>query len=183
MENTKKYYKDINLIRLLACISVFLYHLGILKGGYLAVCTFFVLSGYLTCIKALSSDKFSFKEYFKNRILKLYVPLITTVFISIAVLSFFQNIFLLNLKPETTSVLLGYNNFWQISANLDYFARHIDSPFMHLWYISILLQLDLIFPFIFILLRKIGEKVNKIIPCIITFILGLASAIAFCVIS
>mgnify|MGYP004654188937 FL=1 len=183
MENTKKYYKDINLIRLLACISVFLYHLGILKGGYLAVCTFFVLSGYLTCIKALSSDKFSFKEYFKNRILKLYVPLITIVFISIAVLSFFQNIFLLNLKPETTSVLLGYNNFWQISANLDYFARHIDSPFMHLWYISILLQLDLIFPFIFILLRKIGEKVNKIIPCIITFILGLASAIAFCVIS
>lgn len=38
--NSKKYYKDINLIRLLACISVLLYHLNILKGEYLAICIF-----------------------------------------------------------------------------------------------------------------------------------------------
>lgn len=46
----KKYFKDLNIIRLIACIAVLLYHLNILKGGYLAVCTFFVLTGYLSCI-------------------------------------------------------------------------------------------------------------------------------------
>ena len=48
--NKKEYYKNLNIIRVIACIAVLFYHLGILKGGYLAVCTFFVLSGYLSCV-------------------------------------------------------------------------------------------------------------------------------------
>ena len=59
MEHVKKYYKNIDIIRLLACIAVLLYHLNILKGGYLAVCTFFVLSGYLSCISAFKKEKFN----------------------------------------------------------------------------------------------------------------------------
>jgi len=54
-----KVYKDINFMRLFACTSVLLYHLNILKGGYLAVCIFLVLSGYLSCISAFKKDKFS----------------------------------------------------------------------------------------------------------------------------
>ena len=145
----KKYFKDLNIIRLIACIAVLLYHLNILKGGYLAVCTFFVLTGYLSCISAFRKEKFSLKEYYKNRLFKIYLPLVIVVFISIGIISFLPNIFWFNLKPETTSVLLGYNNFWQLNANLDYFARHVDSPFMHFWYIGILLQFDLVFPFIY----------------------------------
>jgi len=177
--SSKKYYKDINLIRLIACIGVIMYHLNILKGGYLAVCTFFVLSGYLSTISLFKNDDFSLKNYYKNRLKKIYIPLLVVVFITIAVISFLPNISWFNLKPETTSVLLGYNNFWQLDANLDYFARHIDSPFMHLWYISILLQFDLVFPFIFIILKKIGDKISKIIPVIITIILSIISALYF----
>ena len=62
MEN-KKYYKVLDIIRVLSCVAVFLYHLNILKGGYLAVCTFFTLSGYLVCMSALQKEKFSIKEY------------------------------------------------------------------------------------------------------------------------
>ena len=75
--------------------------------------------------------------------------LLIVVFITISVISLLPSIKWLNLKPETTSVLLGYNNFWQLSANLDYFARHVNSPFIHLWYIGILLQFDLICKFVF----------------------------------
>lgn len=175
----KKYYKDLDLIRVIACIAVLLYHLNILKGGYLAVCTFFVLSGYLSCISAFKKQKFSLKEYYTNRLLKIYLPLLVVVFLSISVISFIPSIKFLNLKPETTSVIFGYNNFWQINANLDYFARHINSPFMHLWYIAILLQFDLVFPFLYLLLRKVGDKFNKIIPCIITGILSIIFSIYF----
>lgn len=166
VKSSKKYYKDLDLIRVVLCIGILLYHLNILKGGYLAVCAFFVLSGYLSCKSLFSKKKISLKEYYLNRISKIYLPLILVVFISIAVISFVPSVNWLNLKPETTSVLFGYNNFWQISANLDYFARHVNSPFIHLWYIAILLQFDLILPFIFIGLKKLKDKTKKIVPII-----------------
>lgn len=178
MEHIKKYYKNIDIIRLLSCIAVLLYHLNILKGGYLAVCTFFVLSSYLSCISAFKKEKFNILEYYYNRIKKIYIPLIIVVFMSVSIVSIL-NISWLNLKPETTSVLLGYNNFWQLNANMDYFARHVSSPFMHLWYISILLQYDLTFPIIFKILRKVGDKISKIIPCIITIVYSVIMALFF----
>ena len=175
----QKYYKNLDLLRFLSCIAILLYHLNILKGGYLAVCTFFVLTSYLSCLSEFKKDKFSIKDYYLKRIVKLYIPLIIVVFSSLAVISLFPNISWFNLKPETTSVLLGYNNFWQLNANLDYFARHINSPFIHLWYIAILLQFDLVFPLIFVPLRKLGDKFSKSIPCIITALATAISTIYF----
>ncbi len=174
-----KYYYELDLIRLIACIAIFLYHLNILKGGYLAVCVFLTLSGYLSCKSLLNKDKLSFKDYYLNRIKKLYIPLLVVTFISIFVITLFKNIIWFNLKPETTSVILGYNNFWQINVNLDYFAKHIDSPFMHLWYMGILLQFDLVFPFIYLFLKKIGDKIHKSISIIIPFVLSIISFIFF----
>ena len=179
MNYGKKYFKDLDLIRVIACIAVLFYHFNILEGGYLAVCTFFVLSGYLSCISGFKKEKFSLKEYYKNKLFHLYLPLVVVSFITIAIISLIPSINWLNLKPETNSVLLGYNNFWQLNANLDYFARHIDSPFMHFWYIAILLQFDLVFPFVFIFLKKLGDKFDKLIPCIITFFLSLIGIFHF----
>ena len=175
----KKYYNKLDIIRLISCIAVLLYHMNILKGGFLAVCIFFVLSGYLSCISSFKKEKFSILTFYKNRLLHIYLPLVSVVFISILAIGFFKDINWLNLKPESTSVLLGYNNFWQIDANADYFARHISSPFMHFWYIAILLQFELIFPFIFILFKKIGDKLHKIIPCILLSILSIIGTIYF----
>lgn len=174
----KKYFKNIDFVRLFACIMILLYHFDILKGGYLAVCTFFVLSGYFSCISLFNKEKVSLKEYYSNRILRLYLPLIVVVFISITCTSLFNKTWL-NLKPESTSIILGYNNYWQLSSSMDYFSSHINSPFIHLWYIAILLQFDLIFPYIFMLLKKVGDKFNKIIPCILILILTVGSTIYF----
>lgn len=176
---SSKYYKDLDVIRVLSCISVLLYHLNILKGGYLAVCIFFVITGYLSFISAYKKDKFSLKEYYKNKLVHIYLPLVIVVFLSIFVISLIPSINWINLKPETTSVLLGYNNYWQIEANLDYFARHVSSPFMHFWYIAILLQFDLVFPFIFIFLKKVGNKTKKYVPVIITLLLTVISTAYF----
>ena len=161
MNNKTNYYRKLDILRIVCAIAILFYHLGYMSGGYLAVCTFFVLSGYLGVITNLNKDNFSFKEYYLKKIKKIYIPLLIVTFISIAVVSNIPNTYWLNIKNETTSVLLGYNNFWQINANLDYFARHIDSPFMHFWYIAILIQFDLLFPFIFMILNKLRKKFNK----------------------
>ena len=169
----KKYYKYLDFIRFISCIAVFLYHLNILKGGYLAVCVFFVLTGYLSFVSSFNKENFSIKKYYLERLKHIYLPFIIIVFISIFIISLVPSINWINLKPETTSVIFGYNNFWQLGASLDYFARHVDSPFMHFWYISILLQFELVFPLLFIGIKKINEKFNKIIPCILLILLSL----------
>lgn len=172
---SKKHYTNITILRCIICASVLLYHLNILKGGFLAVCTFFVISGYFTCISILKKDT-SLIEHYKNKFIKIYIPLLITVMLTIIVVPLFKNIHWFNLKPETTSVIFGYNNFWQIKANQDYFARSTASPFIHLWYISILLQLELIFPLILKVCKKIK---HKIIPTIFMFLLSVIGAIYF----
>lgn len=177
MEAVKNYYKKIDYIRTISCILVLLYHLNIVKGGFLAVCTFFVLSGYLGCITALKKEEFSLKKYYINRIKKLYIPLIITVSITLIIVKQIPSISWLNLKPETTSVILGYNNFWQLNANLDYFTRHINSPFIHFWYISILMQYELILPIIYLIIKKIKRYPSTLLTLIL---LTTSTLIFFC---
>lgn len=175
----KDYQISLDILRIFFCISILLYHLNILNGGFLAVSSFLVLSGYLSVKSAFNKDKFNIFKYYINRIIKIYLPLLIVVFLTIPFVLELDDVIWLNIKPEVHSLILPYNNYWQLKVNLDYFARHIDSPFMHLWYIALLLQLELIFPILFIILRKIGKKFKNA-PIIISIILSIISFIFFC---
>lgn len=170
----KKYYKDIDLFRIMLTVFVLLYHMGILKGGFLAVTCFFFLSGYLASLSLSKRGKVSVKEYYVNQIKRLYIPLVIVTLITCLVLSLTESNYF-NLKWEVTSILLGYNNYWQIGASMDYFARHINSPFMHLWYIAILLQFDLVFPWLYMGFKRLGDKCKKFMPALVSFGLGCLS--------
>ena len=50
---------------------------------------------------------------------------------------------------------------------------------MHFWYIGILLQFEIVFPFIFLLFKKLGDKAHKIIPGITFSILSIIGIIYF----
>lgn len=172
----KKYNYSIGFIRIIFCLAVLFYHLGLLKGGYLAVCSFFVLTGYFQARSIYKPE--SLKKYYLKRLKKIYLPLLIVVASTVGILTL-TNLASFNLKTETLSILLGYNNYWQLSANADYFAKHINSPFMHLWYIAILLQIELIMPIILRFLKNTGKKIGKFIPCFIAFLLLVISTIYF----
>ena len=178
MKVEKKYYICLDIIRVVACLGVLLYHLGYLRGGFLSVCCFFVLSGYLSYISLSRMKKISLLEYYKKRFFHIYLPLLIVVLLSICCISFIPSIHWFQLKPESTSVLLGYNNYWQLSVNADYFARHVSSPFMHFWYLGILLQFELIFPFLYLIINKI-KKIRKVFPIVLISLLTLASCVYF----
>lgn len=179
MSSNNKHFKYIDILRIFSCIMIFLYHLNMLKGGFLAVSIFFVISGYLSTIKLFKKEKISFKEFYLNKLFRLYLPMLIVVFVSIGVIKLFLDVNWFNLKPEVTSIMLGYNNFWQIMTNMDYFRSGLESPFIHLWYMTILMQFDLVFPFIFLLLKKIGDKINRIIPITITLVISLLGGAFF----
>lgn len=179
MNNEKKYYYKLDIIRAISCLLILFYHLNILKGGFLAVCTFFVLSGYLTCFKALENSNFSLKKYYLNRFKKIYLPLLIVIAFTLIFYKYCSNINWLNLKKETISAIFGYNNFWQIDASLNYFTKHISSPFIHLWFISILIQFDLIFPILFLMFKKIDQKASKHFSTFFIFLLTITSTVYF----
>ena len=54
------------------------------------------------------------------------------------------------MKPEVLSILLGYNNIWQMIQNADYFTRILNaSCFTSRWFLSMEMQIYLIWPFIY----------------------------------
>ena len=169
----------VDLLRTILCITILLYHMSLLKGGYLAVCSFFVLSGYLSA-QSLRKVKFSALSYYKSRLFRVYIPLIIVVFVSLAMsVLLIPDLTWVSMKQEVTSILFGYNNFWQSSASMDYFARHIDSPYMHLWYIAILLQLELIFPLIYGALEYMKIQIGKSAPMIMCCTVAICSIAYF----
>ena len=174
----RKHLPKLDLLRVFLTAAVLLYHLGFLKGGYLAVPAFFTLSAFLGT-RSLLKKGASLKDYYLRRLKRVYLPLLAVTLISVAVFAHSENINWIEMKPETLSVLLSYNNYWQLKANLDYFTRHISSPFMHLWYIAILIQLELLLPFIVMLLKKTAQTVSRLMPLLICLILASASYIVF----
>lgn len=84
MSNTKGhiYYRpDIDGLRALAVCFVIIYHAfpNSLKGGFIGVDIFFVISGYLIggiILRGLSSGSFSLLHFYSRRILRIFPALI-----------------------------------------------------------------------------------------------------------
>ena len=150
MKTNDHYSYGLDLIRVICTAAVLVYHMfpDIIPGGYLAVCSFLILHGYLYVLSFNRGKKSFILLRYLKRFYRLYVPMAIVVALSIFALRFFPNIIWLNEKPETLSVLEAMNNWWQINAGLSYFTRLTDSPFTHLWYISLLIQEEIALPII-----------------------------------
>ncbi|EAO3983555.1 acyltransferase, partial [Salmonella enterica] len=93
-----KYRPDIDGLRAVAVLSVVIFHYfpSILPGGFVGVDIFFVISGYLITsiiLKSASSNSFSYVEFYKRRILRIF-PALSIVLISCIIIGwvyFFQD--------------------------------------------------------------------------------------------
>ena len=175
----KRYSYGLDLLRLLSTVAVLVYHLdpdGI-PGGYLAVCSFLVLHGYLFVLSFLKNEKPSLIRHYLKRLRRLYLPMAVTVAVTVLSLRLAPDVVWINEKPETMSVLTAWNNWWQISAGQSYFARLTDSPFTHMWYLSLLLQEELVLPFVCLIYSKLRDRFG-FAPVWIPFVIQTAAAAA-----
>ena len=172
----------LDALRAFAIIGITLFHMFpmTVRGGYLGVSLFFVLTGYLlayTSERAHARDCFSLFGYYKKRILRIYPSLILVILTTIGAYHFLAPMAVGSIHKEVMSVLLGYNNWWQIGQNADYFARMANvSPFTHLWFIGIVLQFYLIFPVIFGIYIVGRKLVGRRFGILLILMLGAASA-------
>lgn len=159
----------LDLFRAILTIFVLLYHLGLCEAGFLAVCGFFTISGYLLA-STINNSNFNLKDYYLKRLKSIYLPLIVVTLSTVFVFRYVVDIPWVTIKQETLSVIFGYNNFFQIGANNNYFIRSDASPFTHMWYICILIQLEAIVPLIVSRIKSFKTNLNKKYLYIITLI-------------
>lgn len=160
----KIYSKEIDCFRGIAVLAVIFYHLpnSLLPGGLQGVTIFFVVSGFLMAKNTIRDEKnrqFSFLHFYYKRIKRIYPFLLFSLVVFIFILGI-SNIRLIgNIRSELPSLIFGYNNWWQLTQGVSYFDSYFNaSLFKHYWSLSVELQFYLIWPFLFIVIKRMRRK-------------------------
>ena len=160
----KIYSKEIDCFRGIAVLAVICYHLpnSLLPGGLQGVTIFFVVSGFLMAKNTIRDEKnrqFNFLHFYYKRIKRIYPFLLFSLVVFIFILGI-SNIRLIgNIRSELPSLIFGYNNWWQLNQGVSYFDSYFNaSLFKHYWSLSVELQFYLIWPFLFIVIKRMRRK-------------------------
>ena len=158
----KAHRKDVQTLRAVAVIMVILYHLKIIKGGFLGVDIFFVISGYvitLNLIKSQGNLKEKLTEFYLRRAKRILPSsLVVVVFTSLLTKLFLVPIYQSRFQLDALwSSLMAANIGFGIHG-LDYLqATTSPSPFLHYWSLGVEEQFYILWPlffFAFVATRK-----------------------------
>jgi peptidoglycan/LPS O-acetylase OafA/YrhL len=153
-QNQRGYRPDIEGLRGIAVLLVVLYHMGIpsLRGGFIGVDVFFVLSGYLiTGILTRSVEEgrgLGFAEFYARRVRRLLpasllVLVATCLVIPVAFPPTEQVLF----SRAARATALYVSNLWFLFQTSDYFGAAAEfNPFLHTWSLGVEEQFYLVWP-------------------------------------
>lgn len=179
----KRYITGFDGIRTLAVLGVIIYHLApsTLQGGYLGVPIFFVVSGYLITYLLIQewdrTHTIDIWGFYGRRLKRLYPALVTMILATTAYITLFQRELLVNIRRTVlTNLIYGYNWF-EINHGQSYFDRFSgESPFTHLWSLSIEGQFYLVWPLVVLALLLFVKKQGRAL--VILLAAAVASAVA-----
>ena len=165
MHNKTKLRIDIEALRGLSVILVILYHFKldnldyqIIKGGFIGVDIFFVISGFIITKIIIENDiqNFSLLNFYERRI-KRIIPLLSVVLIfSTISLPIIYDNFLIN-KNINSSIAssVGISNFYfWLTSTIYQFAQQNNLINLHFWSLSIEMQFYIFFPLMFIFFKN-----------------------------
>jgi peptidoglycan/LPS O-acetylase OafA/YrhL len=150
-----KYRRDIDGLRAIAVLAVVLYHAfpESIRGGFIGVDVFFVISGYLISLillKGFRTQTFSLSQFYAKRLKRIFPALVVMVLACLA----FGWVSLTDteydqLGQHTTASSLFITNF-VLDREAGYFdtASHA-KPLLHLWSLAIEEQFYIIWPLLF----------------------------------
>lgn len=167
--NEIKYRPDIDGLRAIAVLSVIIFHVNSawLPSGYLGVDIFFVISGYLITLvimKKIEKCEFSFLNFYKNRVKRIFPAFIFYIFI-ITILAYFfftpSDFNNLYVRSLFSAVFFSSNIYFSLSD--DYFSSNVyEKPLLHTWSLSLEEQFYLLFPFFIVAFCKFFPRKIKL---------------------
>lgn len=163
------YRKDLDCLKGIAIVAVVLFHMGLLKSGYLGVDAFFVINGFLV-VPALFSkivgNEFAYFSFMEKKLLRL-MPLVVIASVVCLAVGFIgmlpdnyenlaESIIAGNLFSENILSAITTKNYWDVSN--DY------KPLMHLWYVGILFEFYLFLPLLMMAFKKVCSWCKLNVP-------------------
>jgi len=166
------YRREIDGLRAIAVLSVILFHAGFprIKGGFVGVDVFFVISGYLITTIILSeceNNTFTLIGFYERRVRRILPALFFVLLCCLpaAYVLLFPDQMTQFAKSFLSGLFFVSNYFFR--NNLGYFAANAEEePLLHLWSLAVEEQYYIFFPLLAILLWRRKEwnfKVAKLV--------------------
>jgi len=164
VNHSLQYNPSIDGLRGIAVLLVLIFHIWpeYFSFGYVGVDIFFVLSGFLITkiiYSKLENDSFSFLEFYRNRVRRIFPSMIIVVSFTLIVgyLFLFPSEFI-KLGEHINSSSFFYQNFRLINETGYWDEATQLKPLLHFWSLSIEEQFYLFWPFLLLFLYKIKVK-------------------------
>jgi len=181
---SKKFRTDIQLLRAVAVLLVICYHASVphLGGGYIGVDVFFVISGFVIA-NVLQQETgggiLRQLSYFYARRIRRLIPAASIVLIGTVVLTYFflgPN-FGIPLLSDVRFASLFSLNFHFIANGSSYFNPGVPPSLVtHFWSLAVEEQFYLVFPILFLLLRKLFTSSTKIVTVLFLLVVIISSS-------
>jgi peptidoglycan/LPS O-acetylase OafA/YrhL len=177
----RRFRPDIEGLRAVAVIAVVLSHASLgLRGGYVGVDVFFVISGFLITRQLFEEGnrrgKFSFAKFYARRARRI-LPAATVVTVATLVAAYFwaPPLRLAGIARDGLAAALFSVN-WRLAAQgTNYFqASSPPSPFQHYWSLSVEEQFYLVWPLLlavlFLLFRHRAQRTKALVAVLVALI-------------
>lgn len=145
------YRPDVDGLRAVAILSVIGFHAfpRLIRGGFVGVDIFFVISGFLISgliLKELQAGHFSFADFYARRVRRIFPALITVLATSLVFGAVLLPSDYNDVGAQSVAGMLFYANifFWQGSGYFDA-AAHLN-PLLHLWSLGVEEQFYIVWP-------------------------------------
>lgn len=146
------YIKGLDGLRALAVIAVILYHVfpGGVRGGFLGVDVFFVISGFLITTLLLREDRtynfIDLKGFWQRRIRRLVPALVLLIIVVIPAALAVHRDLLVGSPRQVLGALTFSTNWLEILHGSSYFDQTTPNLFKNLWSLAIEEQFYLLWP-------------------------------------
>ena len=172
------YRPDIDGLRAVAVLLVVFHHAfpQVLKGGFIGVDVFFVISGFLIStiiFQSLEQGEFSFLDFYKRRVKRIF-PALSLVLIASFVCGWYvllpADYKQLGKHMAAGAAFVSNLAFWNESGYIDSGSKL--KPLLHLWSLGIEEQYYIFWPFIVLYAWK--RKISLFKVCLVLLALSFA---------
>jgi peptidoglycan/LPS O-acetylase OafA/YrhL len=158
------YLPGLDGLRAIAVVAVIFYHANHswLRGGFLGVEVFFVISGYLITLLLLAEStrngRISLRDFWLRRARRL-LPALWTLLVGVTVyVAIFRRDELGNLRGDVVAGFTYVTNWFQIHTGSSYFSDFGYVPLRHLWSLAVEEQFYLLWPLLMLVVTKVAKR-------------------------
>ena len=177
-----KYRSDIDGLRAIAVLLVIGFHAfpEWVKGGFIGVDVFFVISGFLISsivIQNLNNDTFSFSDFYGRRVRRIF-PALIVVLLFCLIFGWFV------LLPQEYAYLgehiaagVGFVSNWVLWRESGYFDVSAElKPLLHLWSLGIEEQFYIVWPILlwFVIAKRFNVTAVLLVSASVSLIFNIA---------